>query len=503
MCDKLKKVISVVASAAIILAVAACGEPASEQGGRDAPDTTQSASVQSRALELKDHAALPEVEVKEKIQWLSWFAPDPHSPTMELFKAKYGIPGGGDTPIERIRVAYEQRYIRLNSLISSGDSPDMFQFEERNFPWGAYSNQFLPVDDMFDFSSPEWDNTRSMMELFEWDGRKYCAITEIANSSSLIFYRKSVAQNAGLDDPYELWMDGKWNWDTFLDMCQRFTDVQNGKYALTGWYNDESAILTTGTGIVSIENGKLVNNLDDGRIERAMQFLHTLSSNDYRYPYHVLNNYQLSPRDFRSGNILFWNDGPWFYQETLKDFRDRDDWAADEIRIVPFPKDPLALNYYQRGKQDALMLVRGSQNRDGFKAWTMCALIANQDEQMIAFGREKMTADFGWTEHQITTLEKIRTDLTPVFDFKNGIGSDVSNAERASPVENLTKPVIIHGLTYTQQRETFRNVITRRINDINNNVSEDELTGYSDCGDDPGCEECDACQDRYEEPDEQ
>ncbi|MCL1880630.1 MAG: extracellular solute-binding protein [Oscillospiraceae bacterium] len=442
-------------------------------GGPSAGDMAAYQGVIDRAAELAEDSIFDEVfgddfEVTDVIQWLSWFPIDPYSPTMETFKARFGTPAGADAPIERISVAYENRYSRLGTLINGGDSPDLFQFEERYWPWGSHTEHFQPVDNIIDFSRPEWDNTRDIMELFEWGGRNYTAITELTNSTAILFYRHSIAEGAGLEDPFAMWQRGDWTWDALLDMVSDFSET-NSRWGITGFYTDEAAILSTGTGILTIEDGLLRNNLDDPRVERAMDFVRNLATNDFRYPYHILNDFALPYRDFRDGNVLFFNDGPWKYQEQFSRFARTDNWADDELRMVPFPRDPQADNDYIRGKQDALMFVHGSTNRDGFLAWTYSMLLAHQDDEMSRQTRARDKENFGWTDHHLDTLEELRdpADFTLVWDFKNGIGIDVACAVSESYVQMLTRPVIIEGEPFPGQREAHRGPIEARIREIN------------------------------------
>jgi multiple sugar transport system substrate-binding protein len=331
---------------------------------------------------------------------------------------------------------------------------------------------YQPVDDFIDFSRPEWDATRDIMELFEWGGRNYTAITELTNSTAMLFYRNSVAQDAGLRDPYEVWRLGEWTWDVMTDMLEQFS-VRDQKWGIMGFLIDEAAILSTGIGMISIEDGILRNNLDDRRIERAMGMLQTIAENDYRFPYHILSDYSLDHTEFRNGNVLFTQDGPWRYQETYTRQRASENWADDEIRIVPFPRDPEAHRHYLRGKQDAMMFVVGSTNRDGFLAWTYSALLAHQDNGMRLQSRERDIANHHWTEHQLNVLEELRSPehFTLVWDFKNGIGPDLGR-EDGSPVEDLHKPVIVLGESFAAQREENRPPIEHRINEINEAILE-------------------------------
>ena len=504
--NKFKRIISILIMAAILLSVTACnggGNGNGDDGTRQRQTNDEAdAAVQAQAQILKTHESLPDIEVTEKIKLMSWYDLDETSPTAEIFKAKYGIPGEGiPEPGEKdvgnifdiIRVPYDERYPQLNSRIAAGDSPDMFQFEERNFPWGVRANNYEAIDDLFDFSGSEWDATRDVMDLFKWQGKTYCAVTEISNSSALLYYKKTTAQEAGLDDPYDLWLQNRWNWDTFFEMCTEFSDPANNKYAIVGFYIDEAAILSTGTPIVGIENGQLKHNMDNIKIERAMDLLRRLATNNLRYPYHEISGFQIMPGPWRNGEVLFWGDGPWRNQEEIKVMRNADKWPEDEVNIVPFPKDPDADKYYHRGKQDALMLVAGAQNKDGFVAWTQCSVLAAQDKEMDWANRNKIMNQHGWTDLQLDTLQKIRDELTLVWDFKNGIGEDVSGATFNSPVENLSKRVVVFGDSYPQMRGENRGVIEPRIIAINTG-GDVETYEIPECECDPNAVEEEFCE---------
>ena len=59
------------------------------------------------------------------------------------------------------------------------------------------------------------------MDQFELNGKQYCAIYEVS-FDSLLYYRKSVIEDAGLQDPRELFENDNWTWDTFLEMARAF-----------------------------------------------------------------------------------------------------------------------------------------------------------------------------------------------------------------------------------------------------------------------------------------
>ena len=87
--------------------------------------------------------------------------------------------------------------------------------------------------------------------------------------NNLFYYRKSVIADLGVEDPRELFEQGKWDWDAFLDMARKFQQSGEGKYVLDGFNPENDIILSTGVPMVANNNGVIVSNLRDPAVERA------------------------------------------------------------------------------------------------------------------------------------------------------------------------------------------------------------------------------------------
>jgi hypothetical protein len=140
----------------------------------------------------------------------------------------------------------------------------------------------------------------------------------------------------------------------------------------------------------------------------------------------------------------------------------------DDIGIVPFPRDPRSDTHFQRGRHNSMMLVAGAnnQNINGFKAYKQCLVITAQDSVAQNHIRHRAMLDWNWTENHLDILDRI-LQMPVVFDFKNGIGEDVSGATWDSPVEKLTKPVFLDGESFAELREENRKIIEARIDMVN------------------------------------
>ncbi len=500
---KLKTIVSGLMAAAMILTLTACEEElpqstASGDGGA-APGTTTGITttaatttretdkaVQEAAGNAVSDLANPDLKVTKRLKWMAWWDIDETTAEAELFKSAYGVPAEGDDParagriFEYTNVPYGERYDKLATAIQSGSSPDLFPFEIRDFPYGVLRGRYQPIDEILDLSLPKWDGARNLIEQFKLNGRYYCAIYSI-DLDAVLWYRKSTIADAGLDDPRELFEAGNWNWETFLDMCRRFQDSGDDKYALDGYSPDKDLLISTGVPIIGNNGTEIISNMYDPSVERATDLLKTLQVENLRYPRHELNNWNVNPKEWANGNILFdGGGGAWYYEgdSGLGRYKERFGWASDEIQCVPFPKDPQADKYYHFGKQDALMWCKGSTNKDGVAAWIDCCATAALNPEVTAAGKEKRIRESGWDPevldfyYSLTTLDG-SSPLTYIFDFKNGIGTDIADTGSIdSPVEQLTQYIYLTGtMSYTQAREANAATINSRIDEINATIA--------------------------------
>lgn len=481
--SKLKMLISGLLCFAMLVSVASCssGEDESIEAARTTLDSD--AALIAHMEEISDQVD-GTIQVTKKIAWLSHWPIDETQAACELFKAVYGIPEEGNEDygddanniFDYIYTAYPDRYDKLSTMISGGDAPDIFQFEILNYPYSAYKNMYQPIDDLFDFSDSKWDATRNAIDQFTWGGETYLAIV-IEQIDQVLWYRRSVAEEAGLDDPYELFRAGNWTWDTFLEMADKFQNSGDGKYFVDGWQACDKLMLACGVPLISLsDEGLLQSNLNNPTVERAMEFLATLYKEDYRYPRHTLNGYGISLPAWVAGDTLFMSSDIYYYKDTLVAYRDRYGWDSDDVFFVPFPRDSSADAYYHsKSANETYMLVNGSDNIEGYQAWIQCLLATVNDEETHVLSDEKMKNDYGYTQEMLDfQYELVHTDiLTGLYDFKGGIGQDIADGNTIeNPVDCLTQiPYLTGESSYTELRAENEGIINNRIEELNATVS--------------------------------
>ncbi len=486
----LRTAISSALCLSMILSVTACTESGVGSADNDPEVTTneQYEPLLSHVKTLTDKVD-GSIKVEKKIRWLSHWAIDETQASTELFKTVYGIPEEGDESygkdanniFDYINVDYQARYDQLGKMVVSGQSPDIFQFEIINYPYTAWKNLFQPIDQYIDFSDPAWDPTRDVMKMFEWGGENYCAIT-VVGLDQLLWYRKSVIGENGLNDPYELYRAGNWNWTTFLEMCDKFSDPDNNKFCIDGWQVPDRMVSTTGVPFIGIVDGKLQSNLYNADIERAMNtVIDTLYKENYRYPRHELNSWSQNVMNWVTGDTLFYATLSNAIKDEFQPYFKRYKWEEDEVFCVPFPKDPQTEKYYHTAKIDSFMLCDGAPNTAGFTAWTQCVLATQYDEETAKIGRDKLKKDYlGYSDAVLDMLDELQFGgvLTPVFDFKAGIGQDIVDGSTVqNPVDCLTQIPYLNCLdadgnpaTFTTLRAANEGIIDSRLKEINASI---------------------------------
>ena len=497
MLKKKRIIAAAMALATVISTATACGGDSATSTTSSAPETTTTAEPhETMAPDSDVEGAVDEVasnvsedykgiEVKRKLVWMAWsnWGQQENSPEVTMFKKLYGTPtekpeGFSSVPDENvfcnISSVYKERYTDLAMRIQSDDSPDVYPFEICYYPYGIYKNLFQPVDDIFNFEASDWADYKDVIDMFEWGGKNYCPIMEL-NINSVLWYRKSVVEEAGFDDPWELFEKGEWTWEKFLDMCRKFTDAENKMWAVDGYHMGENLLNTTGTPLVSLIDGKLVSNLYDAKVEKALDIITNFddSKEGLKYPKEIENNWNPNYMQWVNGKTLFFDDGTWCFDSYWYKYKKLKKWDDDEVNFVPWPQMEGTDEYYQGMKQDSFLLVSGSKNVEGYKAWVYANLVSKKDPDIKAAARQQLKDTYDWSDMLLDRLEIVRDPetFTAVFDFKNGLGPDIADTtDGGSIVEQLTKEPLVNGVSYTQLRESNQGQITTRIDEMNASV---------------------------------
>lgn len=417
--------ISALLMTAATLSMTACGDNESSSSNPYA-DVDVDEDVRNEVNQAAWNSDLLEdIELENKtIKWMATWDINPdasgkNKPTeLVVFEEKYG----GN--IEYHQVTWENRYEKLAESISSGEGIDFFYAGDMDaFPKGAVRGMFSPIDDYIDFDDPLWEGVKEANDDMIWDGKHYLAIVQSVGDKVACVYNKKTIEEAGLDDPAELFYDGEWDWNAFKSMLQSFVDVEKQHYGIDGWWFEFALMNTTGVPAVSIENGKLVSNIGDPAMERVQNFMYDLYTTgciaigvgDYGWTAH--------PEFVGEGKVLFYPVGLYTFYTEEKQWKTT---FGEDAFFVPMPKDPESRDHYIPVGMESYTFVKNGANPVGVAKFLDCKRFAILDEDTKAVADQQFRDDYGWTDEMVEMQRAMQdlADENPFFDLSSGVSTD-------------------------------------------------------------------------------
>lgn len=419
---KVKAFVSALLITAMSLSLFACGDKDADEPKYD-KDLDSSTREAINNIATQDELLTGELENKT-IKWMATWDINPDGtgknvPTeLAVFQERYG----GE--VEYHQVTWANRYEKLAEAINSGEGVDFFSAGDKDaFPKGAVRGMFTPIDDYIDFTSPLWEDVQDINDAVMWNGNHYMAIVQTTGDNCAVIYNRKTIEEAGFEDPAELFAKDEWTWDTFEEMLQGFVDTENQRYGIDGWWFEFALMNTTGVPAIGLEDGKLVNNLGDESMERVQNWLYELNTTgciaigvgDY--------GWTDKPAYIGEGKTLFYPCGLYQFYTTP------DTWKTafgEDAFFVPMPRDPDADEYYVPVGMDSYVFVKGGQNPEGVAKYLDCKRYVLLNEDVRAIADQQMIDDYGWTEEMVEMKNSMQelADANPFIDFSAGVSTD-------------------------------------------------------------------------------
>ena len=302
------------------------------------------------------------------ITWLSYYDKNPEgnsapSVALSLYADKF------NGSVKYVQTTREGLIPRLEAMKASGEEVDMFPYELSTFPDSVMKGIAAPLDPYYEQMgmgiSGLWDDMKDVTELFAYNGQHYIVPYEAKSPLMIIYSRKLMKEN-GLDDPCALYKEGRWNWDTFTEMMDKFAEnAADGRvrYGICGSYGQA---LIQSAGNVSVGYGAPAANTAE--VEKANKLIQSISEK---------NLYRPGWRDCfpTDGSTLFMAAEDWTLGKSNAENKDMD------LMAVPFPKSPDMLNYSIICDFSADMLAANSSKGGAVAAFMMCERYAATEKK--------------------------------------------------------------------------------------------------------------------------
>jgi ABC-type glycerol-3-phosphate transport system substrate-binding protein len=458
---KLKSFLSAVLMVSATLAAVGCGSSSKSSSYSNPMDENKKKTLTDTA---KDSGMLTGELSNKTIKWISDWDINPDGTgkktpaDLALFQEIYG----GN--VEYIDCgSYENRYTKLTEGIASGAGYDFFYAGNMDaFPKGAES-LFTANDDYIDYDSELWKDAKSANDQLLWGGKHYVAVAQATGDLVCVYNRKTI-QEAGLDDPADLYKKGKWTWDAFEKMLDKFVDNDNEHYGMEGWWFEFGFMNTIGVPPVGIEKGKLKSYLDDPRMERVQNWLYDIYQKGY-IAFSVGDyGWTSRPQYIGEGKLLFYPVGLYEFYKT------KDQWTetyGEDVFFVPMPKDPKADAYYTPVGMEAYAFVKGGQNPEGVAKYLDCKrfCITNDDAREVA--NSIFIDDYGWTQEMVDMMNEVNKlgNEHPIFDLSKGVSEDCGE------ILDTSLRLTSRGTPWNETFEEINAVVNGYIDDANKSAS--------------------------------
>lgn len=421
----LKRILACTLALSFVLPLVACGKDDSSVESQSDKVTVSLPPVDDTSDGEGDSNPLKVLgdDVQKEIVWMSDSDLNPaadgeRSVALTLFEDYCG------GKIVYRQTAWDKRFDDLAAAVLGGSAPDIFPYHWIAFPGQLIQDIYQPVDPIVDFDDPLWAGVKSTADQYIFDGDHYLAPLAF-NASATMLYNKDFIDEIGADDPYELYMNGEWNWDTWRGIMEEWVasgTEEDPRYGFNGYFAPQ-IIQSTGKTLVNYENGVFTNNLNDPDIERAETFLYNLAKDGlYR------EGWIGGGRDAFKQNIIFYSMGDWAYTGTSAGPKEDENWG-----LVPIPADPNADGKFTTGDLVAHMWVKGSTATEAVQAWYNCNRIAYTDETYSATDREKFFSQNPyWTEEMYQVKRDVVSDeYQLLFEYGYGVSMNLGDDQTA------------------------------------------------------------------------
>ncbi len=268
---------------------------------------------------------------------------------------------------------YEQLGEKLNTMILSNDSPDIYGVRNWDFPAMMYKDVFLELDDKIDFSAKEWVDDMPKYDQYLWQGKHY--IIGTVSPMYYVWYNKRMMEEYGIEkNPGQLAKEGKWNWDTFLQIAKEMTDATTNQY---GFLDNGGGILYAfmsglNVDLIKLTDRGMESNVKSPEMARAMNFYGDLF-NKHKVC-HVSKN---AVQDFANRKAAMLYDGHWIAQnDPIKSMHD-----SGEISFTHIPKVPGSSSYIYPGNVGGYAIPKGAKNIKGAAAFLTMGQVSKAYEE--------------------------------------------------------------------------------------------------------------------------
>ncbi len=212
-----KKIMSVLCISVILIGMTACGKTPNEPVG----STNSVPNVEMSEYTIDSDAVLASMTEElrgTEIEFLNWYDPDKREEknVIDAFEQKSGI------KVNYRIVDYGGYVDSLAGLLTVGETPDVLRMKSPDL---GILKLLQPISVTgYDFSHQGWDKHTMGVYTFGENCYGMALVNTPFFLPILYFYNNETFEEMGLENPYQLWKEGKWTWIKFKDMCSEWVN---------------------------------------------------------------------------------------------------------------------------------------------------------------------------------------------------------------------------------------------------------------------------------------
>lgn len=319
-----------------------------------------------------------------------------------------------------------------------------------------------PISDLgvIDFDNYKW--RQDVIEAGYYKGKNYTMLLSDPEIRYGIFWNKTLFNEYGLPDLYELYEKGEWNWAAFKDIAQKanvdkdndgIIDIYgfNARESLA-WcylYSNEAYI------VEKTDSGMTLDLTDDKIMEALTAFEDFTSTVEYRAIDFSVDDWDSLILSFQKGTSMMCLEEFWISYMYLDDMSDEWGW-------IPFPKGNSAKDYSCYGKENGCRIILNGVEKPEEVAlmYDLITDIAVTEDAFYELLEDQLET---WCD-DVETLENVsfiyKTGLSKI-NWINGFAT-LNNAVNA-----MMDEIASGAMTPQTAMDTYQSQIETAISDIN------------------------------------
>ncbi|MCM3173073.1 extracellular solute-binding protein [Paenibacillus sp. MER 99-2] len=237
--------------------------------------------------------------------------------------------------IEFVNVPFEEYMNKFTTTALAGEPfADIVQMEYKSALPAVLKGQLLPISE-FTTSENNINQEANLMTRFPSIAGNDYAFDSPTSIGLGLHYNRDLFKKLSLPDPQELYNNGEWTWDKFMELAKQATkDTDNdGKidvYGYSGWVIDALRHFTAANGGTIVDDGNSKEGLSDPKTIEAAEFIKRL--------YNVENVVKV-----KTGDKTNWEESNTFKDGDVALFTAAE-WQLGDLTfaagVVPIPNGP-------------------------------------------------------------------------------------------------------------------------------------------------------------------